>query len=179
MRGNFTSDIFSYTAHYRYHYIDMLLCEWYWVKNAMMILNTSPEMTTTDLTMTTSRGRDPYEEMPLLPVHDTINPIFSLHPGSSFTFLTATTIEITNHSPYPNRNMHVYFIADLIDLSEKITDTNYREYICNDSSIDSFTNMRNFLDDTQEKYQHRSHTMLCNNNPDAHWHQQPSPFSYT
>ena len=112
----------------------------------MMILNTSLEMTTMDLIMTTSRGRNLYKEMKLLPGHDTIN-----HPGSSITFLTETAIEIINHLPYPNRNIHVYFIAGLIDLSEKITDTNYREYICNDSFTDSFTHMRNFLDDTQEK----------------------------
>ena len=126
--------------------------EWYWVKkNSMMILNTNPEMTTMDLIMTTSRGRDLYKEMRLLPGHDAINPIFSVHPGSSFTFLTETAIEIINHSPYPNRNIHVYFVAGLIDLSEKITDINYREYICNDSFTDSFTHMRTLLDDTQEK----------------------------
>ena len=148
-------------------------------KNSIMILNTNPEMTTMDLIMTTSRGRDLYKEMRLLPWHDAINPIFSVHPGSSFTFLTETAIEIINHSPYPNRNIHVYFVAGLIDLSEKITDINYREYICNDSFTDSFTHMRTLLDDTQEKnYQHRSHTMLCVNNTNAHWHQQPSPSSH-
>ena len=69
--------------------------------NSMMILNTSPEMAIMDLTLATSRGRDLYEEMELLPGHDAINPIFTVHPGSSFTFLTETAIEIINHPHTP------------------------------------------------------------------------------
>ena len=83
-------------------------------KKSMMILNTSPEMAIMDLIMVISRGRDLYEEMELLPGHNAINSIYSVQPGSFFTFLTEAAIEIINHSPYPNRNMHVYFVAGMI-----------------------------------------------------------------
>ena len=142
-----------------YIYIYTYMHEWYWVKKKKLWwsliqaqkwppwVSSWPQAEEE----TSIRKWDSFLDMiPSIP--------FSVHPGSSFTFLTETAIEIINHSPYPNRNIHVYFVAGLIDLSEKITDINYREYICNDSFTDSFTHMRNLLDDTQEKITNTSAT---------------------
>ena len=104
-----------------------------------------------DLVMATSRGKGLSEEFDLLPENPLINPIFSIHPGRSLSFLTDKAIEIITNSPYPTHTIHVYFIAGLIDLSEKITDIHYKEFICNDSYIDSYHNMQNILDNTQTR----------------------------
>ena len=102
-----------------------------------------------DLIMATSRGKGLSGEFDVLPDNPLINPIFSIHPGRSLSFLTDKAIEIITNSPYPTHTIHVYFIAGLIDLSEKITDIHYKEIICNDSYIDSYHNMQNILDNTQ------------------------------
>ena len=118
-----------------------------------------------DLVMATSRGKGLSEEFDLLPENPLINPIFSIHPGRSLSFLTDKAIEIITNSPYPTHTIHVYFIAGLIDLSEKITDIHYKEFICNDSYIDSYHNMQNILDNTQTRI-----TLLCHHHSHAHRH---------
>ena len=96
-----------------------------------------------DLVMATSHGKGLSEEFSLkIP---TSTPIFSTHPGRSLSFLTDKAIEIITNSPYPTHKIHVYFISGLIDLSEKITDIHYKEFICNDSYIDSNHNMQTYL----------------------------------
>ena len=64
----------------------------------------------------------------------------------SFPFILA------DHSHFSPKN------PGLIDLSEKITDIHYKEFICNDSYIDSYHNMQNILDSTQTRT-----TNLCAN----------------
>ena len=130
-----------------------------------------------DLVMATSRGKGLSEEFDLLPENPLINPIFSIHPGRSLAFLTDKAIEIITNSPYPTHTIHVYFIAGLIDLSEKITDIHYKEFICNDSYIDIYHKMQKHTrQHTNKNPQHRRHPLLCHHHSHAHRHlESPLP----
>ena len=87
-----------------------------------------------DLVMCTSRGKGLEDALYSLPENPIINPHFIVRPGTPILDLTREAENIITHSSTPNSLIHVYFIAGLIDITEKIKDHIYEEVIFNESS---------------------------------------------
>lgn len=86
-----------------------------------------------DLIMCTSRGKNLESFMNHHHDNPLISTRFIVRSGSPILNLAKEATHIINHSPIPNSQIHVYFIAGLIEITEKITDTHYQEIIFNDS----------------------------------------------
>ena len=83
--------------------------------------------------MCTSRGKGLEDALYSLPENPIINPHFIVRPGTPILDLTREAENIITHSSTPNSLIHVYFIAGLIDITEKIKDHIYEEVIFNES----------------------------------------------
>ena len=86
-----------------------------------------------DVIMCTSRGRHlkKYFEHSINP------PTIITRPGSSIHHLTEEAVSIIEKHDSEPENIHVYFLAGLTDITEKIADQNYQEVIFIDSPVDA------------------------------------------
>ena len=85
-------------------------------------------------------------------------------PGSSLHRLTEEAVSIID-SPknvFEPENIHVYFLAGLTDITEKITDQNYQEVIFIDSPVDANHKMEmKYYDSSNKIKQLGSHPCYC------------------